>query len=107
MQCFANRNTKQYYTAQLTNTLLLSSRVIVLTDSAHSHKCHGVLIGFVGVDVMQGGGIPGVPIAASEVHTHSKVDLTTTHDVVEEGVYLTCLWRRYYLLQRYETLLGS
>ncbi len=41
---------------------------------------------------MQGGGSPGVPIAGSEVHTHSKVDLTTTHDVVEEGVYPSCLW---------------
>lgn len=35
----------------------------------------------------------GVSIATCEVNTHSEVDLTSSHDVVQEGVYTSGLGR--------------
>ena len=58
--------------------------VIVLADLSHSNESCCVFIGPVRVNVVQGSGIPGVPIASSEVNPHSEVDLTTSHYVVQE-----------------------
>ena len=35
---------------------------------------------------MEGGGVGGVTVAGREVHPHSEVDLTASHNVVQEGV---------------------
>ena len=37
---------------------------------------------------MKGGGFGGVSVAGSEVNAHCEVDLTATHDVLQEGVGL-------------------
>ena len=62
------------------------SRVVVLADGANSHQSLGILVGTVGVDVVQGGGLTRVTIAAGEVYTYSKVDLAATHNILQEGV---------------------
>ena len=45
-----------------------------------------VLVGTVGVKVVEGGGLTRVPVASREVYAHCKVDLAASHDVLQEGV---------------------
>ncbi len=60
------------------------SRVVILTDRSHSDQSGGVLVWFVGVDVVQGGGLSRVTVAGGKVNTHGEVDPTTSDDVVQE-----------------------
>lgn len=64
--------------------MAVSLRVIVLADSAHSPQSQSVLIGTGGVNVVEGRRTTGISIAPSEVDAHSEVDLTTSHDVLQE-----------------------
>ena len=59
-------------------------RVIVLADV--SHGCQGslVFVGGTGVDVVEGSEVMWIAIRGSEVNTNSEVDLTPTHDVLQE-----------------------
>ena len=57
-------------------------RVIVLANGADSNECLCVLIGFIGVNEVEGGGVSGVTVAGREVHAHSEIDLATSHDIV-------------------------
>ena len=75
------------------NNRLHPLRVVVLADSAHCPQGLSVFIGVGGVDVVQRGGVGGVSIATCEVNTHSEVDLTSSHDVVQEGVDMGGLGR--------------
>lgn len=59
-----------------------------MADRPNSNKGSGVLIGFEGIHVVKGGGFGGVSVAGSEVDAHCEVDLTATHDVLQEGVGL-------------------
>ena len=63
-----------------------------MADLSDSDQGLGVLVGgVVGVDVMEGGGVCCLCVAGCEVHTHSEVDLTTSHHKVQEGVQLSHL----------------
>ena len=66
-------------------------RVIILADLAHGNHGAGVLVGSGGVQIMEGGGVSGVPVATGKVHTHREVDLTSSHDEVQEGIQLVIL----------------
>lgn len=44
--------------------------VIVLADLAHRHERLEVLVGLVGVDVVQGAAVAGVPVGGREVDGH-------------------------------------
>lgn len=62
------------------------SPVIVLADLPYSHQRFQVLIGLVGVDVVKGAAVSGIPIGRCEVychlakkHTHKRT-LTTQHE---------------------------
>lgn len=68
------------------------SRVVILADGAHSHECLGILVGLVRVNVVEGFGLIGLSVAGSKVNTHCEVDLTATHDVVQEGIETADLW---------------
>ena len=67
---------------------LLYIRVIILADFSHGNQGTGVLVGFVWVQVMEGVWFGGVSIAGSEVYPHSEVDLTSSHNKVQEGIEL-------------------
>ena len=60
--------------------------VIILTDLSHRYQSQGVLVGIRGVDIVEGGGAGGITIGARKVDGHGEVDLTATHDVVQERV---------------------
>lgn len=51
--------------------------VIVLADLAHSHQRFEVLVGLVGVDVVEGAAVSGIPIGCCEVYRHLRQ--THTH----------------------------
>ena len=46
--------------------------VVVLTDLSHCYQGLEVLIGLVGVDVVQGATVPGVPIGGCEINGYLK-----------------------------------
>ena len=64
------------------------SRVIVLADRADSHEGCSVLVGFEGVNIVEGGRQRWVTIAGCEVNAHCEVDLATTLDILQERVCL-------------------
>ena len=49
--------------------------VVVLTDLSHCDQGLEVLIGLVGVDVMQGATVPGVPIGGCEINGYLKTHI--------------------------------
>ena len=49
--------------------------VVVLTDLAHCDQGLEVLIGLVGVDVMQGATVPGVPVGGCEINGYLKTHI--------------------------------
>ena len=63
-------------------------RVVILADLSNGHQRLGVLVWLVGVNVVERRGLGGVTVASGEVDAHCEVDLTTSHDVIEEGVCL-------------------
>lgn len=46
--------------------------VIVLADLPYSHQRFKVLVGLVGVDVVQGAAVSGIPIGSCEVYGHLR-----------------------------------
>lgn len=46
--------------------------VVVLADLPHSHQRFEVLVGLVGVDVVQGAAISGIPVGGGEVYCHLR-----------------------------------
>lgn len=46
--------------------------VIVLADLADSHQGFQVLVRLVGVDVVEGAAVPGIPIGSREVYGHLR-----------------------------------
>ena len=64
------------------------SRVIILTNLSNGYQGLGILVRLVRVNEVEGGGLGRVTVASGEVHTHREVDLTSTHDVIKEGVGL-------------------
>lgn len=64
------------------------SRVIVLTDRADSHEGCSILVGFEGINIVQGGWLRWVTIAGCEVYAHCEVDLATTLNILQERVCL-------------------
>ena len=64
------------------------SRVIVLADRADRHEGRSVLVGFEGVNIVEGGWLRWVTIAGREVNAHCEVDLATTLDILQERVCL-------------------
>lgn len=44
--------------------------VIVLADLPYSHQCFEVLIWLVGVDVVEGAAVSGIPVGCCEVYCH-------------------------------------
>ena len=68
--------------------VVLNSRIIVLADGANSHEGCSVLVGFEGVNIVEGGWLRWVTIAGREVNTNCEVDLATSLDVLQEGVRL-------------------
>ena len=64
------------------------SRVIVLADRADRHEGRSVLVGFEGVNIVEGGRLRWVTIAGREVNAHCEVDLATTLDILQERVCL-------------------
>lgn len=65
---------------------VIVSRVIVLTDSTHRPESESVFVGTRRVNVVEGGGVGGVSIAAGKINAHSEVDLTTSHNVLQERI---------------------
>lgn len=61
-------------------------RVITLAHFSHSYESRGVLVGLVGVEIVQGGGVSRDLVASREIDTHGEVDLTASHYKVKEGV---------------------
>ena len=55
--------------------------VIVLADLPHSHQRFEVLIGLVGVDVVEGAAVSGIPIGRCEVYCH--LGQRDTHTLVQ------------------------
>lgn len=53
--------------------------VIVLADLPHSHQRFEVLIGLVGVDVVERAAVSGIPIGCCEVYCHLGQKHTHTH----------------------------
>ena len=64
------------------------SRVIVLADRADSHEGCSVLVGFEGINIVQGRWLRWVTIAGREVNAHCEVDLAATLDILQERVCL-------------------
>ena len=75
-----------------TATLGVNIRVIILADVSDSDQGLGVLVGGVaGIKEVEGRRVRWLQVAGCEVHTHSEVDLTTSHHKVQEGVQLSHL----------------
>jgi len=53
--------------------------VIVLADLPYSHQRFEVLIGLVGVDVVEGAAVSGIPIGCCEIYCHLGQKHTHTH----------------------------
>lgn len=60
--------------------------VIVLADLPYSHQRFQVLVRLVGVDVMQGAAVSGIPIGSCEVYCH----LRQKHRHVQEQAKTCC-----------------
>ena len=61
--------------------------VVVLTDLSHCYQGLEVLIGLVGVDVVQGGGLSRVPIGRSEVNPNLSVN---RYNYIVYSLYIVC-----------------
>lgn len=53
--------------------------VIVLADLADGHQGFQVLVRLVGVDVVEGAAVPGIPVGSCEVYGHLRHTHTYTH----------------------------
>lgn len=51
---------------------VLSLPVIVLADLSNSHQSFEVLIGLVGMDVVEGAAVPWIPVGCCKVYRHLK-----------------------------------
>lgn len=59
--------------------------VVVLADLPYSHQRFKVLIGLVGVDVVEGAAVSGIPIRSCEVYCHLGQKHTHTYAWVGVG----------------------
>lgn len=46
--------------------------VVILADLPHSHQCFQVLIGLVGVDVVEGAAVPRITVGRRKVYCHLR-----------------------------------
>lgn len=59
--------------------------VIVLADLPHSYQSFEVLVGLVGVDVVEGAAVSGIPVGGCEVDCHLGQKHTHAHRVSGHG----------------------
>ena len=79
------------WVAKHADVILEHSLTIVIVLKNLPHSVHGSSVGIlpiVWVYVVEGGGAAGHPIAVSQIHSNSKVDLETSPHIVQESVVL-------------------